>query len=103
MEFRAKFTDGNLTVGEANVSVGLVTGTNPDAIEGFVVIAYVHTENGHALLISSNVDRGPLDALLYLAHRTTMDGTYAIPTEIDIHSNFLRSARLWFGRRYLWH
>lgn len=99
MKFRTNFTDGTLTVGEAKVSVGMMTDLDPQNIEAFVVLAYNHrAHDDHELIICSNLgeDRQTLDRLLYLAHYSANHGDVAddIPPEISLLGTILRSTWL---------
>ena len=90
MRFRTRFSDGNLTNGEANVLVATVADCKPEDIEAFIVLTYKHVEdNFHELILTSSLgqDRAKIDSFLFLAHRSTMDRIYRYPPQIRLRGN----------------
>ena len=106
MTYRTKFTDGPMTVGETRATVGMMTGAaNPDDVIAFVIVAFNLNQGEQDLVIVSDRghDRRQIDAILYLAHCSTM--AQVLEGSEQDHSNV---SRFWdtvarFGRFYnLW-
>ena len=100
MKYRSRYSPGKLTNGEARQTVALISGVEPEDIEQFIVIAVHHAASDfHEVIISSNLgkDRDRIDALLFLAHRSTMDKIYTYPQKDIVYDR--RVYFPWFRRR----
>jgi hypothetical protein len=94
MKYRTRFVKGDLTIGEARSTVGMLTGVEANNVEAFVVLSYAHVDrNCHELVIVSSFGESyrDVDMLLYIAHQS-IRGDYATYQDVG-------RKRLFHGRR----